>query len=139
MITTSKTYAWQQDPSVSPVEPPRLPADFILMTDAQPLLSALDGRWVARVFDTQSDTEGLLVYEDNRAVAHLTADEMVGLLTYIIREAAALLSVCDPTLSEAHAETITYLRSLWWAQEAHKARAFLAQSDTLHGQEVRGE
>lgn len=138
MRTTSKTYIWQQDQSVSPIEPPRLPDDFILMTDAQPLLSALDGRWVARVFDTQSDTEGLLVYEDNRTVAHLTADETIGMLTYIIREAAALLSVCNPTLSEAHAETITHLRSLWWAQEAHKARTLLATIETQGQQEGQG-
>ena len=139
MITTSKTYAWQQDQLVNPVEPPRLPDDFILMTDAQPLLSALDGRWVARVFDTQSDTEGLLVYEDNRTVAHLTADEMVGMLTYIIREAASLLSVCDPTLSEAHVQTMEQLRSLWWMEETRKARAVLAQmGSTSHEQEVQG-
>ena len=138
MTPPSKTYAWQQDVATNPIEPPQLPADFILMTDAQPLITALDVRWVARVFDKQSGTEGLLIYEDNREVAHLTADEIVGMLSYLIREASALLPVCDPTISATHAQTMEQLRSLWWTEETRKARAVLAQvGSTSHEQEVQ--
>ncbi|MBA2676815.1 MAG: hypothetical protein H0U76_00210 [Ktedonobacteraceae bacterium] len=138
MTPSSKTYAWQQDVAVNPIEPPQLPADFILMTDAQPLITALDVRWVARVFDKQSGTEGLLIYEDNREVAHLTADETIGMLSYLIREASALLPVCDPTISAAHAQTMEQLRSLWWMEETRKARAVLAQGSTSQEQEAQG-
>ncbi len=114
---------WQQDEQV--IEPPRLPHTFILKAEAVPLLSSGDGRWIARVYDTLSETEGLLIFEDDTEVAYLTADEAISTTGYLIREANTLLAVCDVTRSESHARTVDQVRSLWWAEETRKARAIL--------------
>ena len=113
----------QQDEQV--IEPPHLPLTFILRTDAMPLLSSGDGRWIARVYDTLSETEGLLIFEDDTEVAYLTADEAISTTGYVIREANTLLAVCDVTRSESHARTVDQVRSMWWAEETRKARAIL--------------
>jgi len=116
-------YIWQQDEQV--IEPPHLPLTFILRTDAVPLLSSGDGRWIARVYDTLSETEGLLIFEDSMEVAYLTADEAISTIGYFIREANTLLAACDVTRSEGHARTVDQVRSMWWVEETRKARAIL--------------
>ena len=116
-------YTQQQDEQV--IEPPRLPHNFILRTEAQPLLSSGDGRWIACVYDTLSETQGLLIFEDDMEVAYLTADEAISTTGYFIREANTLLSACDVTYSESHARTVDQVRSMWWAEETRKARAIL--------------
>ena len=116
MTPSSKTYAWQRRAGASS-RSTGLPEGFILMTDAQPLLSVLDCRWIAHVFEIQSGTEGLLLYEDNREVAHLTADETIGMLPMLFVRRVLSCPVCDPTISAAHAQTMEQLRSLWWMQE----------------------
>lgn len=116
---------WQERQGVRSLEQPRLPSDFVLTAQAMPLLTPNDGRWIARVFHIPSESEGLLIFEDQYEVVYFTSDEIVTSVAYTIREVPALLATCDVTFSDAHARTVDHLRSVWWKEETRKARAIL--------------
>ena len=105
-----------------------VPCGYSLRAAPAPLISANDGRWIARVVDVESGSEGILIYEDRHAIVFLTADEVVTQLAYFIREAWNLIPEVDTTLSETHAQMIEHMRSMWWIEETRKARAVVNAS-----------
>ena len=134
MLTAEKPM-WQQDALEHPFVPPLLPAGYVALTDAVPLLSVHDGRWIVRVFHPESGTEGVLLYEDDVEIAHLIAEEVVALVSYIAREAEPLLAICDSSLRATHEQTVMALRSLGRMEEVRKARAVLASLTSTQEQE----
>ena len=92
-------------------EQTQLPACFTLLATPLALLGPQDGRYIARVFAQDCQSEGILIYEDDHEILFSTADEAVVEAMYILREAWPLLAVCDPTISLNHADAMEYLRS----------------------------
>ncbi len=104
---------------------PCVPIGYSLKAAPAPLISAADGRWIARASYDESGDEGILIYEDAQAMLFLTADEVAMQVAYLMREAWNLIPDCDPALSEAHSRAIEQMRSLWWMQETRKARVLV--------------
>jgi len=113
------------DEPVLCIEPPQVPFGFEARSTPAPLISAADGRWIVRAADEESGNEGILVYEDSRAIVFMTADEVAMYLAYLIREGWNLIPEIDFSLSEAHAQAGEQMRSLWWLEETRKARAWV--------------
>lgn len=114
-----------QDKPVLCIEPPQVPFGFEVRAAPAPLISAADGRWIVRAADEESGNEGILVYEDSRAIVFMTADEVAMYLAYLIREGWNLIPEIDLALSEAHAQAGEQMRSLWWLEETRKSRALV--------------
>ena len=91
-------------------EQAQLPAGFTLLATPLALLGPQDGRYIARVFAQDCQSEGILIYEDDHEILFSTADEAVIEAMYILREAWQLLPACDPTISLNHADAMEYIR-----------------------------
>ena len=92
-------------------EQAQLPVGFVPLAAPMLLLTPGDGRYIARVYAEDYQTDGILVYEDGLEVAFFSADEAIIQAMYILREAWQLLPACDPTMSPAHADAVEYVRS----------------------------
>lgn len=123
------------DEAVTFLAPPHVPFGFVLRAEPAPLLTAKDGRYIVRAAEEESESEGLLIYEDYRTVAFLTADEAAAYLMYFIKEGWNLLPNIDLALSHVHAQAVEHMRSLWWLEETRKTRewvnAHLNQQDEV--------
>jgi len=117
-------------------EQAHVPAGFTLLASPVLLLTPGDGRYIVRVHAQDYQADGILVYEDNQEVAFFSADEAIIQAMYILREARQLLPACDPTVSPAHEDAMEYIRSLWWAEETRKTRAFV---DAHFASQAEGE
>ena len=91
-------------------EQAQLPVGFVQLAAPMLLLTPGDGRFIARVYAEDYQTDGILVYEDCLEVAFFSADEAVIQAMYILREAWQLLPACDPTISLNHADAMEYIR-----------------------------
>jgi len=92
-------------------EQAQLPVGFVQLAAPMLLLTPGDGRYIARVYAEDYQTDGVLVYEDRLEVAFFSADEAIIQAMYILREAWQLLPACDPMVSPAHADAMEYIRA----------------------------
>lgn len=122
--TNNQRPIWQEENGEGN-EFPLVPVRYTLRAAPVPLISANDGRWIARVVHEESDDEGILIYEDDHEIIFLTADETAMSLAYLLREAWNLIPEVNPTLSTLHARAVEQMRSLWWMEETRKARALV--------------
>lgn len=126
------------DEVVTYIEPPRVPFGFLVRSEPAPLFTAKDVRWVVRAIDEEcGNAEGILIYEEDRVVAFLNADEVAAYLFYLSKEGWNLISECTPALSEAHTQGVELLRSMWWMQETRKARALLGIGEPIRQDQER--
>ena len=105
------------------IGPPRLPKGYTAIGQPVPLLSPRDSRWIVRARGEEG--EGILIYEDQRCVVFLIADEALSALSSLMQEALTLAQHGSPEFVERHAQTLSQLRSLWWAEETDRVRAWL--------------
>jgi len=103
-MTTCKMTTLEQQ------EQAQLPAGFTLLATPLALLGPQDGRYIARVFAQDCQSEGILIYEDDHEILFSTADEAIIQAMYILREAWPLLAACDSTISLTHADAMQYIR-----------------------------
>ena len=103
-MTTCKMTTLEQQ------EQAQLPAGFTLLATPLALLGPQDGRYIARVYAEDCQSEGVLIYEHNLEVLFSIPDEAIIQAMYILREAWPLLAACDPTISLAHADAMQYIR-----------------------------
>ncbi len=121
--TNNKILVWPEDKESQ--EFPLVPVGYTLSAMALPLISAADGRWIARAVHDESGDEGILIFEDDHVIIFLTADEVAMHVAYLLREAWNLIPAIDLTLSPLHAQAVERMRSSWWIEETRKARAFV--------------
>jgi len=103
-MTTCKMTTLEQQ------EQAQLPAGFTLLATPLALLGPQDGRYIARVYAEDCQSEGILIYEHNLEVLFSIPDEAIIQAMYILREAWPLLAACDSTTSLTLADAMQYIR-----------------------------
>jgi hypothetical protein len=119
-----------------------VPEGYTLISEPVPLLTAWDGRWIARARDGggegEGEGEGVLIYEDQRCCVFLVADEALSALAYLMQEGLHLVAHCYPELAGNHTQIIEHLRALWWLKETRKTKAMLLEREKGSQQEEGG-
>lgn len=125
----------QQQPSVQPaiqVEPPRLPSGYIQMAEEViPLLSHDDGRWIARVLETSSLQQGMLIFEDQHKIVFVSAEESATVLDALLAHHWHLLPYRSNEYNQTHADR---LGRLGLAVHAYGAAPSALWRSTLPGE-----
>ncbi len=80
--------------------PPALPSDYTALTAPLPLLGENDARWhvpARKTYPGGEEVEGVLIYEDKRALAFLVPEEAMSELAHLLAWAPYYLPLCEDT------------------------------------------